>query len=201
MLSRYHTIADAIAILFAPYAEVAIHDMASQTLVYIANNYSHRQLGEDSNLSELAFDQSAKLLGPYQKRNWDGRQLRSISSVLRDDDGKIIGLLCINLDITVFENAKMALDIFLNNSGLQPQPAVLFQDDWQERINTFIHQWLQQQQLSLSTLNNPSRRALVEALYQHGGFKGKNAAGYVAKILGIGRATVYNYLKNNKESL
>ncbi|CNE29918.1 PAS domain-containing protein [Yersinia nurmii] len=201
MLSRYHTIADAIATLFAPYAEVAIHDMASQTLVYIANNYSHRQLGEDSNLSELALDQSAQLLGPYQKRNWDGRQLRSISSVLRNDEGEIIGLLCINLDITVFENAKIALDMFLNNSGLQPQPAVLFQDDWQERINTFIHQWLQQQQLSLSTLNNHSRRSLVEALYQHGGFKGKNAAGYVAKILGIGRATVYNYLKNNKESL
>jgi predicted transcriptional regulator YheO len=41
----------------------------------------------------------------------------------------------------------------------------------------------------------------VEALYHQGAFKGKNAAGYVAKILGIGRATVYNYLKNIKESV
>ncbi|WP_145488181.1 helix-turn-helix transcriptional regulator [Yersinia aleksiciae] len=198
MLSRYQPIADAIAMLFSPYAEVVIHDLASQSLVYIANNYSQRELGEDSNLSDLQFDQHSQVIGPYQKRNWDGRQLRSISTVLRDDQGQSIGLLCINLDITVFESAKAALDMFLSGHQLQPQPDVLFQDDWQERINTYIHNWLQQQQLTLATLNNVSRRLLIEALYQQGAFNGKNAAGYVAKILGIGRATVYNQLKSIK---
>ncbi|CNE69084.1 helix-turn-helix transcriptional regulator [Yersinia bercovieri] len=198
MLSRYQPIADAIATLFYPYAEVAIHDVASQSLIYIANNYSQRELGEDSNLSDLQFDQHSQVIGPYQKRNWDGRQLRSISTVLRDDQGQPIGLLCINLDITVFESAKAALDMFLSGHQLQPQPDVLFQDDWQERINTYIHNWLQQQQLTLATLNSVSRRMLIEALYQQGAFNGKNAAGYVAKILGIGRATVYNQLKNIK---
>ncbi|CFQ35415.1 helix-turn-helix transcriptional regulator [Yersinia bercovieri] len=198
MLSRYQPIADAIATLFYPYAEVAIHDVASQSLIYIANNYSQRELGEDSNLSDLQFDQHSQVIGPYQKRNWDGRQLRSISTVLRDDQEQPIGLLCINLDITVFESAKAALDMFLSGHQLQPQPDVLFQDDWQERINTYIHNWLQQQQLTLATLNSVSRRMLIEALYQQGAFNGKNAAGYVAKILGIGRATVYNQLKNIK---
>ncbi|CNB92596.1 helix-turn-helix transcriptional regulator [Yersinia intermedia] len=200
MLSRYQPIADAIATLFSPYAEVAIHDLASQKLVYIANNYSQRELGEDSNLSDLRFDQHSQVIGPYQKRNWDGRQLRSISTVLRDDNRQPIGLLCINLDITVFESAKAALELFLSGQQLQPQPEVLFQDDWQERINTYIHQWLQQQQLTLAALNNASRRMLIETLYQQGAFNGKNAAGYVAKILGIARATVYNHLKNIKTS-
>lgn len=200
MLSRYQPIADAIATLFSPYAEVAIHDLTSQKLVYIANNYSQRELGEDSNLSELRFDQHSQVIGPYQKRNWDGRQLRSISTVLRDDNRQPIGLLCINLDITVFESAKAALELFLSGQQLQPQPDVLFQDDWQERINTYIHHWLQQQQLTLAALNNASRRMLIETLYQQGAFNGKNAAGYVAKILGIGRATVYNHLKNIKTS-
>lgn len=140
------------------------------------------------------------MIGPYQKRNWDGRQLRSISTVLRDDNRQPIGLLCINLDITVFESAKAALELFLSGQQLQPQPEVLFQDDWQERINTYIHQWLQQQQLTLAALNNASRRMLIETLYQQGAFNGKNAAGYVAKILGIARATVYNHLKNIKTS-
>ncbi|MGP2467454.1 helix-turn-helix transcriptional regulator [Yersinia sp. 2540 StPb PI] len=198
MLNRYQPIADAIATLFSPYAEVVIHDLTSQKLVYIANNYSQRELGEDSNLSELRFDQHSQVIGPYQKRNWDGRQLRSISTVLRDDNRQPIGLLCINLDITVFESAKAALELFLSGQQLQPQPDVLFQDDWQERINTYIHHWLQQQQLTLAALNNASRRMLIEALYQQGAFNGKNAAGYVAKILGIGRATVYNHLKNIK---
>lgn len=201
MLTRYHAIADAIALLFTPYAEVAIHDLASQKLVYIANNRSQRELGEDSNLDDLRDNLDLQVIGPYQKRNWDGGQLRSISAVLRDDNQHPIGLMCINLDITVLSSAKAALETFLSGSALQPQPAVLFQDDWQERINTFIYQWLQQHQQTLSTLNAPSRRELVEALYHQGAFRGKNAAGYVAKILGIGRATVYNYLKNCKESV
>lgn len=201
MLNRYHTIADAITLLFAPYAEVALHDLASQKLVYISNNRSQRELGEDSNLSELQDDRGLQVIGPYLKRNWDGSQLRSISAVLRDDNGDPIGLMCINLDITVLESAKAALEVFLGGNALQPQPDVLFQDDWQERINTFIHQWLQQRQQTLSSLNGAGRRAMVEALYHQGAFKGKNAAGYVAKILGIGRATVYNYLKNIKESV
>ncbi|MCS3406537.1 transcriptional regulator [Serratia sp. AKBS12] len=198
MLSRYHAIADAIALLFAPYAEVAIHDLASQTLVYIANNRSQREIGEASNMSELQQDRQLQILGPYLKRNWDGRQLRSISAVLRDDRNQPIGLLCINLDISVLEGAKAALESFLAGNALQPQPEMLFQDDWQERINTFVHNWLQQRQQTLAALNGAGRRALVEALYHEGAFKGKNAAGYVARILGIGRATVYNYLKNIK---
>lgn len=201
MLNHYHAIADAITLLFGPYAEVALHDLASQKLVYISNNRSQRELGEDSNLSELQDDRGLQVIGPYLKRNWDGSQLRSISAVLRDDNGDPIGLMCINLDITVLESAKAALEVFLGGNALQPQPDVLFQDDWQERINTFIHQWLQQRQQTLSTLNSAGRRAMVEALYHQGAFKGKNAAGYVAKILGIGRATVYNYLKNIKESV
>lgn len=201
MLTRYHAIADAIALLFTPYAEVAIHDLASQKLVYIANNRSQRELGEDSNLDDLRDNLDLQVIGPYQKRNWDGGQLRSISAVLRDDNQHPIGLMCINLDITVLSSAKAVLETFLSGSALQPQPAVLFQDDWQERINTFIYQWLQQHQQTLSTLNAPARRELVEALYQQGAFRGKNTAGYVAKILGIGRATVYNYLKNCKESV
>jgi predicted transcriptional regulator YheO len=201
MLTRYQAIADAIAMLFSPYAEVAIHDLASQTLVYIANNRSQRELGEDSNLSDLQEDYDLRVIGPYLKRNWDGSQLRSISAVLRDDNDNPIGLMCINLDVTVLESAKAALDLFLSGSTLQPQPAVLFQDDWQERINAFIHQWLQQRQQPLSALSSAGRRALVEALYHEGAFKGKNTASYVAKILGIGRATVYNYLKSLKESV
>ncbi|MFC0228978.1 helix-turn-helix transcriptional regulator [Serratia aquatilis] len=201
MLNRYHAIADAIALLFSPYAEIAIHDLTSKTLVYIANNRSQRELGEDSNLSGLQDDYDLQVIGPYLKRNWDGNQLRSISAVLRDDRGDPIGLMCINLDISVLENAKAALDLFLVGNVLQPQPDMLFHDDWQQRINSFIHSWLQQRQLTLATLNGVSRRALVEALYQEGAFKGKNAAGYVAKILVISRATVYNYLKNIKESV
>ncbi|MBK0413778.1 PAS domain-containing protein [Chromobacterium haemolyticum] len=199
MLSRYQSIADAIATLFYPYAEVVLHDLATQSVAYIANNFSKRELGDDSGLDELENTPDATVIGPYEKLNWDGRKLRSISVVLRDDAGAAIGMMCVNLDISVFEGARAALDLFLSGSKLVAQPAVLFEDDWQERINRFIHGWLQQCQLSLSILNREHKRELVEALLHEGAFRGKNAANYVANVLGMGRATVFKHLKELKE--
>ncbi|AXT47311.1 MULTISPECIES: helix-turn-helix transcriptional regulator [Chromobacterium] len=199
MLSRYQSIADAIATLFYPYAEVVLHDLATQSVAYIANNFSKRELGDDSGLDELENTPDATVIGPYEKLNWDGRKLRSISVVLRDDAGAAIGMMCVNLDISVFEGARAALDLFLSGSKLVAQPAVLFEDDWQERINRFIHGWLQQRQLSLSILNREHKRELVEALLHEGAFRGKNAANYVANVLGMGRATVFKHLKELKE--
>ncbi|PTU65681.1 hypothetical protein DB032_12405 [Chromobacterium sp. Panama] len=199
MLSRYQSIADAIATLFYPYAEVVLHDLATQSVAYIANNFSKRELGDDSGLDELENTPDATVIGPYEKLNWDGRQLRSISVVLRDDAGAVLGMMCVNLDISVFEGARAALDLFLSGSKLVAQPALLFEDDWQERINRFIHGWLQQRQLSLSILNREHKRELVEALLHEGAFRGKNAANYVANVLGMGRATVFKHLKELKE--
>lgn len=199
MLSRYQSIADAIATLFYPYAEVVLHDLATQSVAYIANNFSKRELGDDSGLDELENTPDATVIGPYEKLNWDGRKLRSISVVLRDDAGAALGMMCVNLDISVFEGARAALDLFLSGSKLVAQPAVLFEDDWQERINRFIHGWLQQRQLSLSILNREHKRELVEALLHEGAFRGKNAANYVANVLGMGRATVFKHLKELKE--
>ncbi|WP_227104063.1 helix-turn-helix transcriptional regulator [Chromobacterium rhizoryzae] len=199
MLSRYQSIADAIATLFYPYAEVVLHDLATQSVAYIANNFSKRELGDDSGLDELENTPDATVIGPYEKLNWDGRKLRSISVVLRDDAGAVLGMMCVNLDISVFEGARAALDLFLSGSKLVAQPALLFEDDWQERINRFIHGWLQQRQLSLSILNREHKRELVEALLHEGAFRGKNAANYVANVLGMGRATVFKHLKELKE--
>jgi len=199
MLDRHHAMADAIATLFYPYVEVVLHDMATQSVAYLANNFSKRELGDPSGMEELESEPDATVIGPYEKLNWDGRKLRSISVVLRDERGAIEGMLCINFDVSVFEGARAALDLFLSGSKLIAQPDVLFQDDWQERINTFIHGWLQERQLSLSILGREQKRELVEALHQEGAFRGKNAANYVANVLGMGRATVYKHLKDLKE--
>lgn len=199
-LDNYKTIADCIATLLFPHAEVIVHDLDSQTVVHIANNFSKRQLGDDSALDELPgdFDRESSL-GPYEKLNWNGQKIRSITSVLRDDQGKAEALLCINLNFSVLDQARDALNAFFQVSRLIPQPEALFRDDWQERINTFLHAWLAERQLSLSTLGMKDKRVLIEALYAEGAFEGRSAADYVANVLSMGRATVYKWVKALRE--
>ena len=198
-LDNFRAIADAIATLFFPHAEVVLHDLRTQKVDYIANNISKRVIGDDAALEDmLSGEVDERTIGPYEKLNWDGQKIRSVSSVLRDANGTPIAVLCINLNISLFETAKQALDLFLSSSKLVPQPDALFRDDWQERINTFLHSWLRQRQLGLNLLTREHKRELVEALHAEGAFKGKSAANYVANVLNMGRATVYKHLKEIK---
>ncbi|MGK8438101.1 helix-turn-helix transcriptional regulator [Ectopseudomonas hydrolytica] len=198
-LDNYRAIADAIATLFFPHAEVVLHDLRTQKIDHIANNISKRAVGDDAALEDLLDDAGdARNIGPYEKLNWDGQKIRSVSSVLRDTGGKPVAVLCINLNISLFESARQALDLFLSANKLIPQPDALFRDDWQERINTFLHAWLRQRQLGLNLLTREHKRELVEALHAEGAFKGKSAANYVANVLNMGRATVYKHLKEIK---
>jgi predicted transcriptional regulator YheO len=198
-LDNYRAIADAIATLFFPHAEVVLHDLRTQKIDYIANNISKREIGDDAALEDMLGEEvDERNIGPYEKLNWDGQKIRSVSSVLRDTRGVPIAVLCINLNISLFESAKQALDLFLSPGKLIPQPDALFRDDWQERINTFLHSWLRQRQLGLNLLTREHKRELVEALHAEGAFKGKSAANYVANVLNMGRATVYKHLKEIK---
>jgi predicted transcriptional regulator YheO len=198
-LDNFRAIADAIATLFFPHAEVVLHDLRTQKVDYIANNLSKREIGDDSALEDmLSDDVDERNIGPYEKLNWDGQKIRSVSTVLRDREGHAVAVLCINLNISLFENAKAALDLFLSPSKLIPQPDSLFRDDWQERINTFLHNWLRERQLSLNLLTRDHKRELVLALHAEGAFKGKSASNYVANVLNMGRATVYKHLKELK---
>jgi predicted transcriptional regulator YheO len=187
--------ADGIAALFFPYAEVVVHDLATQTIAYIANNLSQREIGDASALDNAEFDPKELVVGPYEKRNWDGGTMRCVSVVVRDQDQHPVGLTCVNLNISVFKQVSAALELLVTGTRITSQPAVLFRDDWQERINTFIHGWLENHQLSLAALTRQQRTLLVEDLYAHGGFAGRSAAAYVARVLGMGPATVFKRLK------
>ncbi|CAB3787499.1 helix-turn-helix transcriptional regulator [Paraburkholderia fynbosensis] len=200
LLERYSRVADGIALLFFPYVEIVIHDLHSQTIAYIANNLSKRELGDDSALEEIDHVAQPGTIGPYEKINWDGRRMRCVSTVLLDDEGVASGVMCVNYNIAVFEEVKHVIDLVISGVGVVKQPEELFKDDWQERINTFLHGWLQERQLALNSLTRDHRRELVAALWEEGAFKGKSAANYVANVLGMGRATVYQHIRDLRDA-
>ncbi|MGF9658257.1 helix-turn-helix transcriptional regulator [Pantoea agglomerans] len=191
------SVADGIAALFFPSVEVVIHDVEADTVVYIANNLSKRKPGDEAGLNDLKQDPLAPVTGPYEKLNWDGKKMRSVTIATGNDDTPGY-LLCINLSTAVFEEARNALEMFLSVTRLQPQPEQLFKDDWQENINTFLHEWIRQENTSLSALTREQKKTLVQNLHREGAFRAKNAADYIANVLSLGRTTVYKYLREHR---
>ena len=125
----------------------------------------------------------------YPKINFDGKLIKSISVVLESK-----WLLCINFDISLFSQIQNLSEVILKCSG-NVQPNSLFSNDWQEKLHIAIHGYLQKHNLSFEDINSANKKKLVKYLLDEGAFNEKKAADYVAKILGLGRATVFKYLK------
>ena len=99
VLQNFRAIADAIATLFFPHAEVVLHDLRTQKVDYIANNLSKRAIGDDSALEDMLSDDIREVnIGPYEKLNWDGQKIRSLSTVLRDHKGRPLAVLLMDID-------------------------------------------------------------------------------------------------------
>jgi predicted transcriptional regulator YheO len=193
-LANYSHICDAIALLFRPYAEVVLHDLSTETVVYLANPFSKRELGEPSLLHEIDFKPSDTIIGPYEKVNWDGRRIKSVSAVLRLGR-RAIGILCINVDVSHFHAVMQTLNALVSVPHTPEKPASLFKEDWHERINEYIQSWTRERGLSVAEMSRPQKQQLVTDLAGDGAFGGRNAAAYISRVLGLGRATVYNYLR------
>ncbi|MGY0219282.1 helix-turn-helix transcriptional regulator [Endozoicomonadaceae bacterium StTr2] len=198
MLERFFPVAEAISILLHPHAEVVVHNLKTQKVVALYNNFSQREIGSPSLMDSIEVDDDMQVVGPYEKLNWDGRKLKSISSILRDENSNPVGMLCINLDVSQMEQALQTLSSFLRPQDLQPQSDNLFRDDWFEKINVFINRWLSTHGKTLQTLTRQDKQELIKELYLSGAFNGPKTAEYTAKVIGLGRTTVFNYLKQLK---
>lgn len=192
-LSVHVQIANAISLLM-PGVEVVLHDLSSQTVVHISGNFSRRVVGEPSLLDEIAFDASQAIIGPYEKTNWDGRRIKSISIVIPGANGPV-GVLCINMDVSHFHSIIEVLGGIVSVPDGDEKPLALFKEDWHERINEYIQHWTKERGVLVTALTRAEKKELVADLSADGAFGGRNAAEYIGRILGLGRATIYNYLR------
>ncbi len=190
----FFPVAEAISKLF-PQAEVVIHNLATGKIAALYNNLSKRKVGDDSLIEELPdYTCLPDCFEIYEKANWDGKKLKSITATLKNQKGSPIGLLCINLDLSSFEAMQTILSAWLNVG--QKQPRVLFKDDFKEKINRFISSFLKKENRAINSLTKEDKQKLVQLLHKEGAFETKNSSKYIAEVLELSRATIYNYLRN-----
>jgi predicted transcriptional regulator YheO len=194
-LTPFVPVCDAIATLFSPHVEAVLHDLETGLIFHITNAFSKRRSGDGSlNEAGLVSSLVEDVIGPYGKSNWDGRRLKAITSVLRDADGNPIGLLCINHDIEAFAGIFDQLKSMMDIAAPMPKTSALMAEDWREAVNSVIGEFLTTHRTSLAGLTSADMDGLITLLDARGVFAIRKAVPYVAEILKLSRATIYNRL-------
>ncbi len=193
-MRRWEPACRAVALLLGPYAEVVLHDPATDRVLRVWNPLTARGPGDPSALGELdRLDPTDRdVYGPYEKLLADGRRLSSVSAVLREDDGTPSVVLCVNLDRTPLERAAAVVSAFGAPTGPPPEP--LFEADWAQRIAHVVGTHVRATGRPVDRMTRQDRLDVVRALDGERVFAVRRAAPVVAEALRVSRSTVYGLL-------
>ena len=201
-LNAFFPIADLIAATFGPCCEVVIHDFSQPetSVVHVAGQVTGRKVGQSFDhlipnvlLSE-AFrnDQSNN----YLFQTPDGRTIKS-SSVLLRDGGSVIGMLCVNCDLTVGQRFYQQMSAFY---GAAQPPAAAGETDARDDVVSILDGLIDNILGSAepAQMNRKKCVELVKFMDEKGIFLVKGAIDKVAARLGVSKVTIYSYLDEAK---
>lgn len=190
-----------IAATFGRNCEVVLHDLQEpdSSIVAVHGNVTGRRVG--GTVSQIGLDLITKGSAAEDQYNYitrapNGRVLKSTTIVLRDPEQHVLGLLCINLDVTELRTAAGILDELANNdarSDSEPRP-VAFVNELEKLIQAVVNEEVGFGQL-VDRMNKGDRIAIFQALDRRGVFGLQRSVPQVAEYLGISRATAYSYLE------
>ncbi|MEQ4731860.1 transcriptional regulator [Providencia rettgeri] len=201
LLAQVEIIAKGLSETFAPFCEVVVHDLKNpeHSILSIHNNLSDRQVGEPTTElghARIESEDFPNIIANYTNQFSDGRPVKSTSIGIKDESGKYIAALCLNLDMTLFRSMQSMLSQFIDvgNSPIKEH----IEPNGTEAIRIRIDQYAAALAATPRTLKADERKNLIEVLRNEGLLDVKKSMETVAQHLGISRASVYLYAK--KES-
>lgn len=205
ILAHYVNMAQVLGEMFAPVLETVVHDLRKpdESIIAIYNGHlTGREVGgAATNLGRrLMKGDFPDVLVGYENESPNGQKLKSSSLAIRDEEGELIGVLGLNLNISYFDQFRSFIEQFISSERSEYvstperfQTAPNGMSTPKEDIQQAIHRYITSRNWNAQTLSYADKREIVEHLYKNGYFKSRGAVTIIAEELGLTRPSVYNY--------
>ena len=214
VLNRYAGIAEFFAKVFSDNVEIAIHsleDLDASTIAIFNNHVSGRNVGAPMTNFGLELLESGKHQECDYIANYKGvagsTPLRSSTYFIRNE-GRLIGFLCVNIDITQYLGMYGELRKFLSfetgetENGEEKPGAETFPRTLQDIVSDTISRYISETNRQPDGFSAQDKAAIARRLSDEGLFRFKGGIGVAAGALGISEPTLYRYLaKHAKPTL
>ncbi|MPW37578.1 MULTISPECIES: transcriptional regulator [Vibrio] len=205
ILRSYEAVVDGIASLIGQFCEIVLHSLEdlNTSAIRIANGENTgRQVG--SPITVLALKMLKDIEGSernfsrsYFTRAKGGVLMKSITVAIRNGDNRVIGLLCINVNLDA--PFSQVLTSFMPTEEAQAAASsVNFASDVEELVDQTVERTIDEVNADKMVSNNTKNRQIVMELYDKGIFDIKDAISSVADRLNISKHTVYLYIRQRK---
>lgn len=207
-LMPYIPLANMIGDSFGKKCEAVIHDLSNpeNSVVYVANGIiTNREVGQsfDHLVKQVILSKNFRndYRANYTFTTEDGREVKSSTSLIRDENEEVIGAFCINFEVDDFKRISTFLkEFFVDDSIEDHMFPVNKQDEFgtvEEIINSLIDNTIGQR--DITKLKKNDNIELITFMYEKGIFLAKGSVDKVAQKLQISPVTVYSYLDKIKK--
>ena len=207
VLDQYAVIASFFANVFSDNVEIAIHaleDLDASTIAIFNNHVSGREIGAPMTNFGLGLLESRQHEGRDFIMNYKGvakggTPLRSSTLFIRNQ-GRLIGFLCVNIDITPYLGMYGELKklVQFENGEDVPQTdkpgAETFPRTLQDIVSDTISQYISETNKQPDAFGVKDKTEIARRLSGEGLFRFKGGVGVAAAALGISEPTLYRYL-------
>lgn len=190
--------------LLGPMCEAVLHDFKDleHSIVHIEGNVTNRAIGgaaTDLILECVRTTRTDQDLYGYATSLPGGRIMKSSTIFLRDESGVAFGALCVNLDVSDFVAFRNTLNAFVQTKDNERTTETL-SDNIFDTVQSAVAETLFESGRSLHSMSRDDKIELMIQLEHKGLFQVKKAVPIVADMLGLSRATVYNYLRQGRDN-
>ena len=204
LLEPYISIVDFLAEVLGNDAEVVLHDISEtdKSIVAIRNNHiSNRRIGDPAtNLAlKILSDQKysdKNYIANYKGLSESGKTLKSSTYFIRDEERRIIGMLCVNIDYEKMIQFRNYLDNIINFplENNDEKPLERFSTSVEEVAFESIETAIKNIGISPERLAQDEKIEIIKELNNNGVFLLKGSVSEVASQLKVSEATIYRYL-------
>lgn len=205
-------IVDGIARAFGKNCEVVLHDLSNpaKSIVRIANGHiTGRTVGVPlTDLGLQLYEQikdgkkgpEGDLFVGYRTKTGQGRDLKSTTIFIRNGRGKVVGSLCINIDVTPYLLTRNILDNLCETAehDFQAQEKES-PEKFHQSLDTLIQDLLEG---SIGKIGKPvpfmtreEKIQIVRDLKERGFFLIKGSLKKLSKAIGLSSPTIYKYME------
>ncbi len=211
ILKIYIPLVKFIGNIFGENAEVVLHDIRHLEKSIIAlsdHTLTGRKIGGTITdfalglIHDKEYERRDSITNYTGKMKGDNRTFRSSTYFIKDDEGNLIGMFCINVDITPYLRVRQQLDsmlMFDSNADTlnadQKKEEESFASSFEEVLGQMVCTALGDYAVDAAHMTIEEKKQVVATLQGKGAFLLKGAVGEVAQALDVSEQTIYRYLK------
>ncbi|OMI37843.1 helix-turn-helix transcriptional regulator [Streptomyces sparsogenes] len=204
LLREAEKIVVAIGRMFPGLCEVVLHDLRDpeHAIRAIESNLSGRAVGDPATELGIARIQDPDfpdIVQNYPNRFPDGRPAKSTSIGIKNSAGEYVAAICLNLDVSLFASVARSLSNLVRTDDQEQPLTETLRARTADELRTVIEEFAAARGHTPRSLGSPAKKELVRSLKTRGFLQVKHSVPVVTELLGVSRATVYNYLRSPAE--